>query len=133
MSDELGLLNILDQATTQSLLSYTTLYAERPVVADQWHVCLQTPLLGQVSYSFNDLEGLRRELSHALPKLVLGKIHVYYGKALPVFSDGSGGYLYVLNSDGQEVPITSGQDVRIPVTDRQFSFSPQKLNIDELL
>jgi hypothetical protein len=131
--DELGLLSAVDRSTAQSLLTHTAVYTKRPDVKSQWHVCLQTPLLGQVSYSFDDLESLRRELTRSLTKLVFGKIHVYYGKALPVVSDGTGGRLFVISDDGQEIPITDGQDDRIPVNDGQFSFTPININIDEVV
>jgi hypothetical protein len=133
MNDELGLLSSLDRSTAQSLLSHTVTYTQRPDVRNQWHVCLQTPLLGQVSYSFDDLDSLKRELTRALTKLVFGKIYIYYGVALPVVSDGTGGQLFVVTQDGQEIPITDGHNDRIPVNDGQFSFTPMNINIDKLV
>ena len=132
MSETLELLQNLGHDTAANILSHAKMFTEKPQIVQKWHVCISSPLIGQQNYSFDDFDSMRRELTK-LGKLVLGKIHVYYGFELPVTSDASGHNLFVVDVDGNEVSITQGWTDRKPVNEGEFGQQTTKVNIDNLI
>jgi len=134
MSDTLELISSLQPSTVGSLYAQAKMFAEKPTPVMKWHCCVSSPLIGQKTFSFDDFDSLRRELTKSVSKLTLGRIHVYYGYELPVTTDSSGQNLFVTNMDGEEVPITDGWSVRKPINDEgEFGVEVEKVNLDNLL
>ena len=132
-SAELELLQNLQPDTVSSLLSHAKMFAEKPQMVQKWHCCISSPMLGQKNFSFDDFDSMRRELTKAVDRLALGKIHIYYGFELPVTTDSSGKNLFVVDLEGFEVPITEGYDTRRPLNGGDFGTQTQKINLEQLL
>jgi len=126
------LLQNLDKETIGSIFSHAKMFTEKPQLVMKWHCCISSPLIGQRNFSFDDYDSLRRELAK-LEKLTLGKIHIYYGYELPVFTDSSGYNLFLVDIDGNEVPLTVGWHERRPINAGEFGVATEKVNLDELI
>jgi len=133
MSEELELLQNLSADTVNALLAQAKMFTERPTPTMKWHVCITSPLLGMKNYSFDDFDSMRRELTKVVKLLTLGKIFIYYGYSLPVTKDGSGQNLFVVNLEGQEVPITEGYNSRTPINDGDIGIKQEKLKLEQLI
>jgi hypothetical protein len=131
--DTVELLQNLQPDTVSNLLSHAKMFAEKPQLVQKWHCCISSPLLGQKTFSFDDFDSLRRELTKSVKKLTLGKIHIYYGYELPVTTDSTGQNLFVVNMEGYEVPITEGYDTRKPINNGEFGIPVEKLDLDKLI
>lgn len=133
MSTTTELLRNLNPETAGRLFAQMRMFSGKPQLAMKWHACISSPLLGQQTYAFDDFDGLCRELSKVADKLVMGKLHIYYGYKLPVTTDGSGQNLFTVDLEGNEVSITGGYSERVPLDQDSFGIKGETINIDELI
>ena len=133
MSEVDSLIRNLQPETVNQLFSQVKMFAEKPQLVMKWHCCISAPLIGQQTFSFDDFDSLRREVTKAMGKLVMGSIHIFYGFALPVTTDASGCNLFTVDKDGNEVSLTEGYNVRTPVNKGAFGVKKEKVNLAELV
>jgi hypothetical protein len=133
MTDELGLLNSLDLDIQKGLTSTTRSYREKPQIREEYHALIESPLLGVTYKSYPDIDSLRAEVAKAMPQLSMGKLYIFYGVQLPVYTDGNGANLFVVNSDGEELSLTDGYFTRRKINDASFGYQPVKADLDDLL
>jgi hypothetical protein len=133
MTDELGLLHSLDADTQRSLQSTARTYRDKPQIREEYHVVMISPLLGCQQKSYSDIESMRAEVAKALPQLTQGSIYMFYGVQLPIFTDGNGANLFIINMDGEELSLTDGYFTRRKINDSSFGYQPIKTNIDDIV
>jgi hypothetical protein len=133
MTDELDLLHSLDDDTLRSLSSTARTYRDKPLLKEEYHVVMESPLLGCVQKSYPDINSLRSEVAKSLPMLNMGKLYIFYGVKLPIFTDSSGANLFLVTTSGEELALTDGYFTRQPVNDSSFGYQPIKINPDDLI
>ena len=126
------LISHLQPSTVEQLYSTAKMFAEKPQLVMKWHVCVSSPSIGQQSYSFDDFDSMRRELTRVSGKLTMGSIHIFYGYEMPVSTDASGFNLFTVDKDGREVSLTEGYNTRTRVNKGIFGTITETVNIDEI-